>query len=316
MEISGGLGGGVMLALAAGLWLVYLVPSWLRRREYLATERNAVRLQQTLRVLAATAEVPDAVRAETNARSIAQHQAIVREQQRSLAEQQKAELEHARRMAAAERTRDAAARRMAQRAMIDAQPAIAGIVAARRRAAFRLRRTRALASLLLFAALVTAGVQGVIMATAGIAMGAWAVLGFSAVVTVSSVALLGRLAAVSRTRSVEVARQTPVIRRVVTQEPVAENAAPAVPWTPVPVPKPLYLSRGTVRSIEMDRVVVEADVAAAELRAASAASTDALRLAQQTLPAIKPRVDPAAAEPRRLQNLDIDEVLRRRRQAS
>ena len=76
MEISGGLGGGVMLALAAGLWLVYLVPSWLRRREYLATERNAVRLQQTLRVLAATAEVPDAVRAETNARSIAQHQAI------------------------------------------------------------------------------------------------------------------------------------------------------------------------------------------------------------------------------------------------
>src|SRR6188474_857237 len=58
MENGGAVGGGVLLALAAGLWLVYLIPSWLRRREYLATERNAVRLQQTLRVLAETAEVP------------------------------------------------------------------------------------------------------------------------------------------------------------------------------------------------------------------------------------------------------------------
>ncbi len=38
------MGGGVVLAIAAALWLLYLVPTWLRRREYLATERNAVRL--------------------------------------------------------------------------------------------------------------------------------------------------------------------------------------------------------------------------------------------------------------------------------
>ena len=54
MELTG-LGGGIMLAIAAVLWLVYLLPTWLRRREYLATERNAVRLQQTIRVLAETA---------------------------------------------------------------------------------------------------------------------------------------------------------------------------------------------------------------------------------------------------------------------
>ena len=47
-----------MLALAAGLWLAYLVPNWLRRKEFAATERNAVRLQQTIRVLAETSEAP------------------------------------------------------------------------------------------------------------------------------------------------------------------------------------------------------------------------------------------------------------------
>src|SRR3954453_20984185 len=63
-------GGGLVVALAAVLWLVYLMPSWLRRRQYLATERNAVRLQQTLRILAETAEVPAEVRAEVHARSV------------------------------------------------------------------------------------------------------------------------------------------------------------------------------------------------------------------------------------------------------
>jgi len=51
-------GTAVLLAVAGVLWLVYLVPIWLRRSEYLATERNAARLGQTLRVLAETAEQP------------------------------------------------------------------------------------------------------------------------------------------------------------------------------------------------------------------------------------------------------------------
>lgn len=62
-----GVGGGIMLAVAALLWLTYLLPNWFRRHEYLATERNAVRLQQTIRVLAETAEVPDVVRAARSA---------------------------------------------------------------------------------------------------------------------------------------------------------------------------------------------------------------------------------------------------------
>ncbi len=63
MDLTGA-GGGLMLVLAAGLWLVYLVPNWLRREEFAATERNAVRLQRTIRVLAETAEAPTADRAK------------------------------------------------------------------------------------------------------------------------------------------------------------------------------------------------------------------------------------------------------------
>ena len=42
------IGGGVLVAAAAALWIAYLLPSWLRRRQYLATERNAVRLPAAL----------------------------------------------------------------------------------------------------------------------------------------------------------------------------------------------------------------------------------------------------------------------------
>ncbi|MCS5732763.1 hypothetical protein [Herbiconiux daphne] len=79
------LGGGFMIALAAVLWLVYLVPSWFRSRQYLATERNAVRLQQTLRILAETSEMPDEVRVEASARRIAEQERILKHR---VAEQQ------------------------------------------------------------------------------------------------------------------------------------------------------------------------------------------------------------------------------------
>src|SRR6187402_1030905 len=251
MEMGEGVGGGVLLALAAGLWLVYLVPSWLRRREYLATERNAVRLQQTLRVLAETAEVPYQVRAETTARSVAVQQRSLRD-----AQKQQAIID------AANRARDAAARRTQAR-VADAQPAIAAVVSARQLAARRLRRTRALTSLLLLAALVTLAVQVTIMLTLGVAVGAWAVLGFASVVALTSFSLLGRLAAVSRSRARAVATYVPARRTTSSAAPAVATAASS--WTPTPLPKPLYLSRSV-----MQNVVIEADVAVAELQSAAA----------------------------------------------
>lgn len=60
-----------MLLVAAALWLVYLVPLWMKRSEYYATEMNATRLGQTLRLLANTNEASAEIKAELKARSIA-----------------------------------------------------------------------------------------------------------------------------------------------------------------------------------------------------------------------------------------------------
>jgi hypothetical protein len=60
----------LLVAIAAILWIVYLVPVWVKRTEYLATERNATRLGQTLRVLAETAETSPELRAELTARDV------------------------------------------------------------------------------------------------------------------------------------------------------------------------------------------------------------------------------------------------------
>ena len=286
----------MLLALAAGLWLVYLIPTWLRRREYLATERNAVRLQQTLRVLAETAEVPVAIRAETTARSVV-------EQQRTLRQAQQLAAREARAIEAAHRARDAAALRRAER-IADAQPAVAAVVSARALAARRLRRTRGLTSLVLFGALVTIGVQLSLMAVTGIAAGAWLVLAFAGVGGATSLTLLGRLAAVSRSRAVLRAERVP-LRKTMSSRPAVEHVEAT--WTPIPVPKPLYLSRAV-----MDNVVVDADLAAAELQAAAAEADERLRAAQATVTPFR-RAEPAPQ--RTLKSLDLDEVLRRRRAA-
>ena len=74
------LGGGLALAVAAGLWFIYLLPTWLRRREYLASERNALRLQQTLRIMAQTTQIPEQFTTEMSARAVAEQQRRLRRQ--------------------------------------------------------------------------------------------------------------------------------------------------------------------------------------------------------------------------------------------
>ena len=76
----------MIVAVSVLLWLVYLVPSWYERRQYDAAERNAVRLNQALRVLAETSETPDEVRLELTARAA---QAQQREAKRALAERER-----------------------------------------------------------------------------------------------------------------------------------------------------------------------------------------------------------------------------------
>jgi ABC-type transport system involved in cytochrome bd biosynthesis fused ATPase/permease subunit len=67
---TSGSGTTVLLLVAAVLWLIYLVPLWMKRSEYYATERNAARLGQTLRLLANTTEASAEIKAELRARAI------------------------------------------------------------------------------------------------------------------------------------------------------------------------------------------------------------------------------------------------------
>ncbi|MBF4625641.1 hypothetical protein [Clavibacter sp. VKM Ac-2872] len=217
--------GGIIIALSAVLWLAYLLPTWLHRRQYMATERNAVRLQQTLRILAETAEVPDAVRAETSARSVV--------------EQQRALRRAAEEAEAAARARDAAAQR--------ALPKVAPVSATSPSAATRLRRSRLAATAVLALALVgvVAGIAQVVGA------GAWTLLVISSVAAMGSLAILQRMSQVAAARRHQAPEARPMPRTGFTDfqesatrtaEPVAEREE-GESWTPVPVPKPLYLSR-------------------------------------------------------------------------
>jgi len=294
-----GIGSSVVIALAALLWLCYLVPTWLRRREYLSTERNALRLQKTLRVMAESAEMPETVRLEATARSAAQQERLLRAQQRQAD--------------AVARAQQAALARQAARRLVETAPAIAADVASTSSAATRLRRSRLITTLLLVASVVAAGFG----LSEFVATGAWLLLAAGGVVAVGSFAMLGQMASVGRARS-ELAhelRSRPAVevrRRAVVAEAMVERE-----WTPVPVPKPLYLSRPQVA-----RATEASLIAAAELRQAAADAERALREAQRAPEVAQLRPTAAASrfasmgiveEPQ--SGLDLDAMLKRRRAA-
>jgi hypothetical protein len=295
-----GLSSSVVIVLAAVLWLVYLVPTWLRRREYLSTERNAVRLQQTLRIMAETAEVPDQVRIEATTRNVAAQEKILqREMQRTQA---------------IARAQDAAAARAAARQLAETAPAIAASVAPSSQASRRLRRSRAMSTVALLASIVAIG-----FGVAQLAAGAGAVLlTAGAIVGAGAVALLVQINQVSSARA-QLAQTVQPTRAAVIFEaemPTARQQPVRTSWTPMPLPKPLYLSRSEVAP------VAQAD-ADAGLKQAAAQAEQALRAAQeQATPIARP--EPVAAPANRFARMGIvdvdesstpnlDDVLRRRR---
>ena len=303
---SEALGGGVMVAVAAVLWVAYLMPTWSRRKQYQATERNAVRLQQALRVLAETAEIPQQVRLEATARSLA-------DQQRVLARAENSERAEAQAVANAGR-----AVRRAAAVAAEATPRLAESPTQKLR---RLRRFRGLVTLILLA--------GFVLAVAGIApalAGSFTALVGGSVVIVAAFGILGRLATVAR--SARIVRVEPPVDLPVligqTFEPVQWEATPAAAatWTPQPVPRALHLSRGSIAQTAMASVE-----AANQLRKAAAQAEVARRaaLAVEADRAVTPIARPAvAAVPSRFASMgivgetgpgmtDLDAVLRRRR---
>ena len=319
METTGG-GTAVLIALAAVLWMVYLIPIWRRRREYLATERNAIRLQQTLRIMAHAAEVPEPVRAELTARDVVA-------QQRSLAAQQ-------RELAAIERARAAAAQRALRARLTESAPGLMAEMDAARRGQRRLRRTRAFTSLTVLLSLVGAGVA--------LASAAWAWAGFAAFVAISGGMLLSSLARAQRRRTQVVTRAAaPAFVDLAPEAPRVPTAARRE-WTPVPLPKPTYLSAPVVpagaAAPALDHAAALAAAAAEAERAERAAAASVAapsRTSDAGLPAVvgapsrtsdgkgREVEQPAASRFARMGVIeglpgrapDLDEVLQRRRAA-
>jgi len=282
-----------MVAVAALLWFLYLMPTWFRRRQYIATERNATRLQRTIRIMAETAEVPEAVRVEANAREVAQRERLVRHEQR--------------RMEAASRVRT-------QTVIAKSRSAAAAEALAR----LRMRRARRLATLLVVTGLVAGALQLWMIVTTGVVLGSWLVLGASA----TSLVLGSRMQGTLNRRSA-LLRVAATPRRATTWQEQSLEADSQRSWTPVPIPKPLYLERAEPQRVAASNVTAEA-----LLRAAAAEAERALRAAHAepevvAFPRSAPAPIPDAApsryaqmgfvDPRESHAIDLDEALRRRR---
>jgi len=347
------LGGGVVVAVAAALWLIYLVPTWLHRREYLATERNAVRLQQTLRILAETAETPHQVRVEATAREVARQRRVLKTAQRRVAAVSKEEsrreaveladrqlrAERERRVQERERAQASAAQKVRREAVAHAAPTEGGPTPSRmqtadgaHRTAQKRRRMRAGSSLLLLAS-VTAVVWGTVALATG---GSWflllgGVMGFG-----GALVALRRLARPQAHVVVPVAAATQAATELFDQadHDVPAPSRQASSWTPRPLPKPLHLSRGTVAASAMASVDAAVELRRAAVRAelerrAENVEPELPRLrpvatVQQPARAVEPEVAAATGTDGRYAamgvvdavgdgRLDLDAVLRRRR---
>lgn len=231
------LSGGVIVLVAVLLWVLYFVPSWRGRHQYYAAERNAVRLNQALRVLAETSETPDEVRLELTARTALAQQRLAKRLQ---AEKENAQLERLREELAATR-RDPIVRQARAR-----------------------RRTRLAATASVFTALVMlgAGIWQIV------ATGSWMLAAGGVVLAVLGTTVLVRMAQVASRSAARLARPVtaPVAERV---SPPLHDQGPAV-WTPRPLPQPLVNvagSRAQTAQAEIDaRAERERAARRAELR--------------------------------------------------
>lgn len=294
--MSGGLfGGGIVFAIAATLWVLYLIPTYLRRRNFDATERNAVRMQQTIRALAETTDVPEEFRVEASARAVIEQKRVLRQ---------------------AEAAARAELRKAAGRAVGYDED---GIKAAR-----RARRNRLISALFLFT--TVAGIAtGIALLASG---GSWETLAISCIAFALALAIQEVVVSSSEAgvASTAVARSSADIF-----DQSHFTAAPASrTWTPTQLPRPLHLSEGTLA-----QAVVQSQMAAERMRANAAESAlvermnlgdaglEGIRRAAQAAPVVAaaPAADAVTARLAGMGvvadtesgQIDLDAVLRRRR---
>lgn len=260
------LGGGVIVAVSVLLWLVYLVPSWYERRQYDAAERNAVRLNQALRVLAETSETPDEVRLELTTRTA---QAQQREAKRALAER-----ERLAKLAAAEREQAAVEEARSELVAARSLPAA-------RRARAR-RRARLLTTIVGLVAIAFLGWGFWLLATTGSQTLLW----WSAGILAVCAAMLVQMARVSARAAV---RSQVTVEAPVRAAPAVQDVALPVSrqWAPRELPKPLTAASGSRAAATLDGV-------AAREALRQAARDEAMR--QRAEAAAPPTIDRARAD--------------------
>lgn len=226
------LSGGVIVLVAVLLWMLYLLPSWRGRYQYNAAERNAVRLNQALRVLAETSETPDEVRLELNARTALAQQKLAKRVQ---SEKEAAELVKLRAELAATR----------------ADPVL--------RQARARRRVRVMAATMLLAGLAVAG------------LGVWQLIVGGAQILIWVGGALAVVAAITLQKMASVARREarrPVARVVV--EDAAPRVSPPLhdqgraSWTPRPLPQPLAAMSGSLAQTARAEIEAQQDLRRAE----------------------------------------------------
>lgn len=235
------LGGGVIVLVAVVLWLVYLLPSWHGRHQFNAAERNAVRLNQALRVLAQTSEAPEAVRLELNARTALAQQRLAKQAQ---SEREQAELARAKaELAATTLLAKAEAAAARERAAAQARVAKANPELRRMRAR---RRARLSITVVALAAVGVAVWGGVSLAAGGSGLLSWV----SAPIAVMCVVLLHRMSSVQRRADVRVA--APVVARAPGVVQDVSLASDRASWTPRELPRPLTASAGSRAATVLD----------------------------------------------------------------
>jgi hypothetical protein len=262
------LSGGVIVLVAVLLWMLYLLPSWRGRYQYNASERNAVRLNQALRVLAETSETPGEVRIELNARSALAQQKLAKRVQ---SERESAELEALRQELAATR----------------ADPLV--------RQARARRRVRAVATTMLLLGLASAG------------LGVWQVLASGSQLLVWAGGAVAVVAAIILQRMASVAHRTASRTRVEGQ-PAPEHAAPELhdqgraTWTPRPLPEPLVAMTGSLAQ------TARAEIEAQEERRRSARVAALRERAEQIAPAPPAQLPAASSPYARMGIVDDAEI--------
>ncbi|WP_166785428.1 hypothetical protein, partial [Cryobacterium cryoconiti] len=194
----------------------------------------------------------------------------------------------------------------------------------------RLRRVRAMTSLILLLGTVLF-VSGIVAVATG---GAWTALVSGLVTTVLALSALTRLARTARRahRADGVAAGSGVATRArvgQTFEPVQLEETPVVAssWTPLPLPRPMHLSRGSVAQAAMASVDAAAELRRVAAEAELARRAAALEVAVTPLKRVTaeaPATPAAAPAASRFASMgvvgetapgmsDLDDVLRRRR---